>query len=309
MEGLRATARAIKPDALIIGEVWEDASNKISYGQRRGYLQGAQLDGVTNYPWRDAIIGFLRGDSDAPALREAVETLLEHYPLPAVRSLMNILGTHDTVRIINALACTQAEFAQGKPAKARHRLDAPRRAQAKRLLMLAAALQYFLPGSPCVYYGDELALEGFEDPLNRAPFPWGRKSLARAPLRVSRSAWAALKPPRPRKRRYLYSQPDLDMLECYRALGRMRRQYRDFFAQGTFAVEQAQGRVFICAWRWGERCLRLRVNAASEPLAVREPGESTHVAGARYATGGAPSALPGSRFAITLCEQPEPADT
>ncbi len=103
LEKIRRTIKAAKPEALLVGEVWEDASNKTSYGERRHYLEGNELDGVMNYPFRNAIIAFLKG-SGAQAFKEAVMTILEHYPKPCIDVLMNLLGTHDTPRILTELA-------------------------------------------------------------------------------------------------------------------------------------------------------------------------------------------------------------
>ncbi len=102
MDALVASAKSAKEDAIIIGEVWEDASNKIAYSHRKNYLTGDQLDSVMNYPLRDAIIRFVRNGSST-YLRETVENLLENYPPEVVHCLMNMLGNHDTIRILTAL--------------------------------------------------------------------------------------------------------------------------------------------------------------------------------------------------------------
>ena len=102
IEELRAAIKAEEPDALIVGEVWEDASNKISYGRRKKYLLGAQLDSVMNYPLRQAIIRFVR-DGESGVLRETVENEWELYPKPVIHCLMNLLGSHDTPRIMTIL--------------------------------------------------------------------------------------------------------------------------------------------------------------------------------------------------------------
>ena len=147
---LRRRVKAVKPEAVVIGEVWEDASNKISYDVRRRYFTGAELDGVINYPFRGAIIDFASGRDDGRALAETVMTLAEHYPAPALDCTMAVLGTHDTERIGTVLPDVNARRA-------------------------AAFLQFALPGSPVIYYGDEAGLTGGRDPMNRLPFPWGRE--------------------------------------------------------------------------------------------------------------------------------------
>ena len=169
---LRENRKAVKkfnPEALIIGEVWEDASNKIAYGKRRHYFEGEELDSVMNYPFKEATISFMK-TRRAEDLREAVETLCENYPKPALDCLMNILGTHDTERILTVLG---AKLYETRDEKAQSYLAEDERSHAKSLLRLATALQFTLPGVPCIYYGDEAGLEGYEDPFNRRCYPWG----------------------------------------------------------------------------------------------------------------------------------------
>lgn len=170
LERLRAAVKAEKPDALLLGEVWEDATTKVSYGHRRRYLLGSQLDSVMNYPWREAILAFVRGGS-AEALWDAVDTLLRRYPPPAVQALMNHLGTHDTARLITELA---GDPGRDKPRdwQAKAFLDGPALERGRRRVRMAAAIQYTLPGVPCLYYGDEIGMPGCGDPFNRAAYDW-----------------------------------------------------------------------------------------------------------------------------------------
>ena len=100
---LRERIRKEKPDALLIGEVWEDASNKIAYGVRRRYFTDRELDSVMNYPWQKEILRFVRGDADGADLGERIMTLAENYPADVLACVMNVLSTHDTPRAINAL--------------------------------------------------------------------------------------------------------------------------------------------------------------------------------------------------------------
>lgn len=103
-----AAARGSQREPLIIGEVWEDASCKVAYGKRRRYFLGKQLDSVMNYPLRTAIISYLR-NGDASPLYRALENEWEHYPPEVIHATMNVLGTHDTERIITALAGASPE--------------------------------------------------------------------------------------------------------------------------------------------------------------------------------------------------------
>ena len=174
LEGLRRSAKEEKPDALILGEVWEDASNKQSYGHRRRYLLGRQLDSVMNYPFRDAILGFLTGGRAADFFNRIFE-IVENYPPQALRLLMNHIGTHDTERALTVLAGEPAR-GRGRDWQAAQKLSDEQRAAGLRRMKLASALQYCLPGVPCVYYGDETGMEGYRDPFNRGCYPWGAEN-------------------------------------------------------------------------------------------------------------------------------------
>lgn len=173
--GLRLAARAEKPDSVIIGEVWEDATNKISYDTRRRYLLGHELDGVMNYPLRNSLIGFILGE-DAAYFRDTMERLRENYPQPAYYSLMNALGTHDTPRILTVLGADHTNWQLSKAERAEYTLTTEQYTLAVKRLKLAAAVLFAFPGSPCLYYGDEAGLEGFEDPFNRRTYPWGKEN-------------------------------------------------------------------------------------------------------------------------------------
>lgn len=175
IEKIRSALKAEKPDALLIGEVWEDASNKFSMGTRRRYLAGNELDSVMNYPFRDAVISFML-DSIAENFNEKILTVVENYPPQTLDVLMNSLGTHDTERIFSVLGGINAEN-RDREWQSTACLDEKQRESALRKLKCAAVLQFTLPGIPCVYYGDEIPLEGCKDPFNRAPFKWNENKL------------------------------------------------------------------------------------------------------------------------------------
>lgn len=174
MDALVASAKSAKEDAIIIGEVWEDASNKIAYSHRKNYLTGDQLDSVMNYPLRDAIIRFVRNGSST-YLRETVENLLENYPPEVVHCLMNMLGNHDTIRILTALGGKELPDAASRDEKARTHMSREELERAVERLKMAVVLQMTLPGVPCIYYGDEAGMEGYADPFNRKCYPWGQE--------------------------------------------------------------------------------------------------------------------------------------
>ena len=172
---LRKRLREINPDALLIGEVWEDASNKIAYEVRRTYFTGAELDSVMNYPWRTAILRYCMGADDGRGLRNDIETLAENYPPQVLSCVMNSLSTHDTARALTSLA---DPFHGTRAEKAERSLSPEARRLGLQRLRMAMALQFVLPGMPCIYYGDEAGMEGYEDPFNRYCYPWGREDLA-----------------------------------------------------------------------------------------------------------------------------------
>lgn len=200
--------KSVNKDALVIGEVWEDASTKVSYGELRPYLLGDQLDGTMNYPFMNAIIAYVR-DGDEKFFKDTVQSILENYPKETVYCLMNSLGTHDTVRIINALSDVRAH-GWSKTHKLGYKLPDSEYEKAKKKLYLASVLQFTLPGIPSIFYGDEAGLQGFDDPINRRPYPWGSE--------------------------------DKEILAHYRKLGRIRRENRAVFS-GGFNMRDENGLV------------------------------------------------------------------
>lgn len=137
-----------KTDSVLIGEVWEDASNKVSYGQRRNYLLGKQLDSAMGYPFRKGILSFLKGEIASYELTDLYMEMKENYPPEAFKSNLNLLGTHDVKRVKTELN------------------------NDKDMIKLAVLAQMTFEGVPYIYYGDEAGLEGDKDPDNRRTYPW-----------------------------------------------------------------------------------------------------------------------------------------
>lgn len=208
LDKIVASAKKEKPDSVIIGEVWEDASNKVDYGRRRHYLDGSQLDSVMNYPLMNGIISFVR-DGDEQALSRVVFDTVNNYPRFIRNNLMNILGTHDTARILTNLAGARLDNAP-KEAMARTRLNDYQYKEGCKLLKIAAVLQYTMFGFPCVFYGDEVAVEGYKDPFCRVCYPWGEENKL--------------------------------MLDFYRRLGELRKM--PVFADGDFHQLAAERSVY-----------------------------------------------------------------
>ena len=171
IERIRATVKAHHPENLLIGEVWEDASNKESYGVKRRYLLGSELDSTMNYPFRDAILTFFQ-NRDGAYFANWILGIVENYPQESLHIAMNSLSTHDTERILTMLA---GEDGTGKDRswQSHHVLTKAQYKRGVQLLKIAMALQFTLPGIPCIYYGDEAGMQGYRDPFNRACYPWG----------------------------------------------------------------------------------------------------------------------------------------
>lgn len=238
---VRTAVKASDPDAFILGEVWEDATTKISQGHRRRYLLGRQLDSVMNYPFRTAIVDFALS-GDAAQFSERILSVLENYPQPAIDAAMNMLSTHDTVRILTALGVTRPV---DNKQKAGYALTKTEYETGKRRLKAAAFLQFTLPGIPSIYYGDEAGLTGFEDPFNRGCYPWGRE--------------------------------DADLLGFFKALSTFRQSHRTDFSAG-FTPVQADAGLFtfrrkniLCTVCFGEKSARLTLN--KEPALLFSGGE------------------------------------
>ena len=191
---IRQAAKEEKPDALILGEVWEDAVIKESYGSRRRYALGDSLDTVMNYPLRTAVLRFMRGHTDAYALRDFLMSQQLNYPKPLYYSLMNLLGSHDVERLRTALA-SDVEIGELRREEQMHLYFSPEALdRATRLEMLCAVIQFALPGVPSIYYGDEQGMCGIRDPFNRTPFKEGNPRLKEyyAALANMRNCAAAL---------------------------------------------------------------------------------------------------------------------
>ena len=207
LKKLRKAVKEKDENAIIIGEVWEDASNKIAYSARREYLQGYELDSVMNYPLKDAIIEYMQ-TGKALNLLHCVRVLINHYPKESLDCLMNILGTHDTARILTVLGgihCKNKEEMSQSWAY----LPENEKKNAIKKLKMAAILQFTMPGVPCIYYGDENGMEGHIDPFCRRCFDWDNLNE--------------------------------DLIEFYSKLGKIRENHREIFKDGDFQEIYADG--------------------------------------------------------------------
>ena len=228
-------------EGIVIGEVWENAADKIAYGKRRRYLCGRQLDSVMNYPFRNAVLAFLQW-GDGEALYDTLTDLYSSYPKDVCDSLMNIVGTHDTERIHTLLGCKEGDADRDNATLAMAKLSDDEKKIAEKKQRVAAVLQYTVYGIPSVFYGDEIGMEGYHDPFCRMPFPWSRLDEGG------------------------------EMLSLYRRLGKIRALERAL-DHGDFAVV-SHGRSHIC-YRRGNRddadCLYIVANAGEDAVDVTLP--------------------------------------
>ena len=171
-QGFYAELKKTNKDAVMIGEVWEDASNKVAYGQPRKYLCGQEMDSAMNYPFRKILLDFLLGHVTAHIAMLQLESLRENYPRENFYAMMNLIGSHDVQRAITLLG--QTPYYDGMPAieQCRAKLSPEMYKVGKARLKMAALFQMAYPGVPCIYYGDEIGMEGFKDPTNRRPYKW-----------------------------------------------------------------------------------------------------------------------------------------
>lgn len=167
---IRSSVKKVNPSAVVIGEVWEDASNKIAYGVRREYFCGYELDSVMNYPLKNSIIEFVL-TANEKKLSNVIKEQIDHYPEKCLNALMNMLSTHDTYRIISALSGVNVDN-MTKLQQSKITLSDNQYNNAVKKVKIATVLQYTLCGVPSIYYGDEIGMQGFKDPLNRKFFDW-----------------------------------------------------------------------------------------------------------------------------------------
>lgn len=234
--GIRNAVKQKGEEIAVIGEVWEDASTKVAYGTMRPYLLGGQLDGVMNYPFKDSIIKYVTGGNRTEFIEE-IMTIVENYPKQSLDSSMTLLGTHDTARILSVLSGADM-IGTDKEYRKNYRMDAELRQKAIRLLKMACAIQFFLPGVPSIYYGDEIGMEGYEDPLNRRPMDW--------------------------------INADKELLEHYRMLGALRSDNKDVFG-GEFAISEINDMLLIeRTEKTGDKKIVLYVNLNNEDIKIKK---------------------------------------
>lgn len=174
-ESFRQVVKATKSDTLIVGELWQKDSTLLRF------LRGDRADTTMNYRLRDAVIGLLTpGNFDAKGFADSgdqlsmtefanrIASIREDYPDAALYSAMNLLDSHDTVRLLWAMTPGNANTAEKE-------LNAANLSAGKQMQKIASLIQFTLPGAPTIYYGDEVAMTGGDDPDDRRTYPWTDK--------------------------------------------------------------------------------------------------------------------------------------
>ncbi|MBR3768796.1 MAG: glycoside hydrolase family 13 protein [Clostridia bacterium] len=252
-------------DKYLLGEVWEDATNKISHGGRRRFLLGSQLDSVMNYPFRKAVIDFLL-NSNAERFMHSVFSITENYPPEALHSAMNHLGTHDTERILTLLSGVSCE---GKSREMQADISISDEALKRgiKLLKMALVINFTLPGIPSIYYGDEAGLTGCKDPFNRFCFPWGAENT--------------------------------DILNFTKNIALLRKEYEVLKDGGFYPISAALGCVAYLRYKEGAKRIFVVINKNPQPITYWLNPDMTDMipvfGGVRFGGG---VIVPGDGFAV-----------
>ena len=241
IRGIRRAMTETDPDSVLLGEVWEDASNKESYGQLREYFLGEELHSAMNYPFRSAAIDFMLGRLSPQGLKAQLMSLKENYPPENFYGAFNLIGSHDRERILTTLGDAPDGAVLTEAEREGYRLPGDKYDLARRRLKLLSLIQFTMPGLPCIYYGDEAGAQGYADPFNRGPYPWGRE--------------------------------DGELLEHYRGITALRRD-NPVLARGDYEAQAFGGHVYGCR-RWdGSTVIQVLANRGIfEHETVRLPAE------------------------------------
>lgn len=258
IEGIK---RSLGKENILYGEVWENAIKKEKDNKERTYLLGKGLDSVMNYPFMDSMIRYIRYGNNK-YLEKTIKEILSDYPKDAVDVLMNFVGTHDTPRILNMLTGIGMKENKDKYAHVwdmerdgewdqvghfdtlqfrtweyqNDKLSKENYKQAKKMLKVLAVMQFFLPGIPCIFYGDEVGIQGNKDPFNRKPYPWNKR--------------------------------DKNLLVFYKKLGKLRRKYKEILAEAELEIVKLDESVFIFKRKEQEDVLTIAINRTNRAQVV-----------------------------------------
>ncbi len=233
LKTLNSKLKGINPNGIIYGEVWEDASNKIAYETRKKYFLGDELDSVMNYPLREAIIDYVK-NGDFEKLNDTFTMLYSHYPKASCDLLMNVLGTHDTERILTVLGGESSDGYTNEQLSTMKMSSDELKIAINRLKM-AYVVNATVPGIPCIFYGDEVGMQGYRDPFNRLPFPWGRENN--------------------------------EILEFYKKIGEIRTK-ESLYRNGSFKLLRCDSEVLAFARHDQKSCVITVVNISDETVNI-----------------------------------------
>lgn len=158
----RSSVKGLDSDAVIIGEIWDDATQ---------YILGDMYDSVMNYVFRDAVLAYAKGGDAADSVKK-LERIRERYPREAFYAMMNLVGSHDTTRLLSFLDGIDDDRKQTEIDMAFPTYEKTS-AKAKQSQYLVALIQMTYPGAPTIYYGDEIGMVGADDPDDRRAMEWG----------------------------------------------------------------------------------------------------------------------------------------
>lgn len=234
LDDLRKAVKDENKDAIIIGEVWEDATTKFAYGERRRYLLGDQLDSVMNYPFADAILNYVKLGNGNYFIN-SIMSIIENYPPQVLNVLMNHIGTHDTERAITRLAGADANGQDRQWQHDNNVLSDCDYLKGVSMMKMASLIQFTLPGVPSIYYGDEIGMQGMRDPFNRACMDW--------------------------------ENPNEELLKWYTRLGEIRRGCKAFEG-GSFTPVYADNGTVAYRRDCCENSVLVAVNNSNEEVSV-----------------------------------------
>ena len=247
IENIRIAVKRNKSDGFIIGEVWDNAITKEGYGKQRTYHLGKGLDSVMNYPFTNAILKYVRFGK-YKFFKETVNEILTQYPDEALFSLMNSLSTHDITRAMTTLVSDGIQKNEynwiwdvpySREWQVSHsKLDVEKYEKAKKMMKVATAIQYFLPGNPCIYYGDEAGMYGYRDPFNRMCFPW--------------------------------ESIDEELHEFFVELGKVRKNL-DFIAKAKTRIVEANEKILVFERYQEENSVLIAVSRSTESCKINVP--------------------------------------
>lgn len=158
----RNSVKALDSDNVIVGEIWTDAVQ---------YLLGDMYDSVMNYVFRGAVLSYAKGGS-ATDMMKTLEKIRERYPEEAFYAMMNLVGSHDTSRVLSYLDGIDDDRNQ-KDLESAFPSYEKTSDTAKARQYLVAFLQMTYAGAPTIYYADEMGQVGADDPDDRRTAPWG----------------------------------------------------------------------------------------------------------------------------------------